>query len=73
MNIGTAISAVVGVMVIAVGLSFVLSWPVMVLWNGCLVPAVHGVNEITWLQGWGISCLTSILFKSTVSSSKQAG
>jgi len=70
MNFTTAISAAVGVIAIAVGLSFLLSWPVMALWNGCLVPAVNGVNEISWLQGWGISCLSSILFKSHFSSSK---
>jgi len=44
-------------------LSFVLSWPVMALWNGCLVDAVSGVKEITWLQGWGISILSGLLFK----------
>lgn len=43
-------------------LSFVLSWPVMALWNGCLVDAVTGVKEITWMQGWGISILCSFLF-----------
>jgi hypothetical protein len=46
--------------------SFVLSWPVMTLWNGCLIDAVSGVNEITWQQAWGISILCGILFnKST--------
>jgi hypothetical protein len=56
---------VVLVMGIAVLLftSFVMSWPVMMLWNGCLVGAVDGVNEVTWLQGWGLSFLFSILFK----------
>ena len=44
-------------------LSFVLSWPVMALWNGCLVDAVSGLKEITWLQGWGISILCGLLFK----------
>lgn len=43
-------------------ISFVLSWPVMMLWNGCLVDAVSGMKEITWLQGWGISILCGILF-----------
>jgi hypothetical protein len=45
-------------------ISFVLSWPVMMLWNGCLVDAVTGLKEITWLQGWGISLLFGLLFKS---------
>ena len=46
-------------------ISFVLSWPVMMLWNGCLVDAITGVKEITWLQGWGLSVLCGILFKNT--------
>jgi hypothetical protein len=46
-------------------LSFVLSWPVMMLWNGCLVGAVDGVREVTWLQAWGIQFLFALLFKST--------
>jgi hypothetical protein len=50
--------------------SFILSWPVMMLWNGCLVDAVEGVKEITWLQGWGISFLTNLLFKSHTTNSK---
>jgi hypothetical protein len=51
--------------------SFLMSWPVMMLWNGCLVDAVAGVTEITWLQAWGISILTSILFKETSVSFKK--
>lgn len=43
-------------------ISFVLSWPVMMLWNGCLVDAVSGLKEISWMQGWGISILCGILF-----------
>jgi hypothetical protein len=46
-------------------ISFLLSWPVMMLWNGCLIDAVSGVKEITWLQGWGLSILCNILFKKT--------
>jgi hypothetical protein len=53
--------ALAGVMFI----SFLMSWPVMMLWNECLVGAVAGVNKVTWLQAWGISILTGILFKET--------
>ena len=49
----------------ALFVSFLFSLPVMLLWNGCLVDAVPGVAEITWMQGWGISILTGILFKET--------
>jgi len=65
---------VVGGIIVALAgllfLSFLLSWPVYMLWNGCLVGAVAGVAEVTWLQAWGISLLCGILFKSNVSTSK---
>ena len=51
-------------------LSFLLSWPVYMLWNGCLVGAVTGVSEVTWLQAWGLTILCGFLFKSTVSKSE---
>ena len=66
------IVAIVGAVVIAIAglllLSFLLSWPVYMLWNGCLVGAVVGVSEVTWLQAWGITILCGFLFKTTVSS-----
>jgi hypothetical protein len=51
-------------------LGFLLSWPVYMLWNGCLVGAVAGVSEVTWLQAWGLTVLCGFLFKSSVSNSK---
>ena len=62
-------AAIVGIATI-VFLSFLLSWPVMWLWNNALVGAVVGVNEVSWVQAWGISVLSGILFKTTVSTSK---
>lgn len=44
-------------------LALIFSQPVMWLWNGCLVPAVSGLNEIGWLQAWGILLLSNLLFK----------
>jgi len=61
--IGAAFTTV-AVMVV---FSFLLSWPVMALWNGCLVDAVTGLKEITWLQAWGISILCGLLFNKTAS------
>lgn len=67
--------AIVGAVVLGIAglllLSFLLSWPVYMLWNGCLVDAVTGVKEVTWLQAWGINFLFGILFRSTISSSKK--
>ena len=60
------ITAFIGLLVVLVLFSFLLAWPVMELWNQCLVPAVDGVNEIGWLQAWGLQFLFGILFKTTV-------
>ena len=60
--VGAIIIAIVGILL----LSFLLSWPVYMLWNGCLVSAVAGVSEVTWLQAWGITILCGFLFKTTV-------
>ena len=65
MKIGLILSAIVGFIALALFFSFLFAWPVMALWNGCLVGAVDGVHQITWLQAWGISILCSFLFKST--------
>ena len=65
-----ALGAMVAGIATLVFLSFLLSWPVMMLWNGCLVGAVDGVKEISWLQAWGIQFLFALLFKSTFTSKK---
>jgi hypothetical protein len=62
--------AFIGITAIAALLSFVLSWPVMALWNGCLVGAIDSVREITWLQAWGISILFNLVFKTSVNTKK---
>jgi hypothetical protein len=56
-------AVVLGGLGMLVALSFLLSWPVWMLWNGCFVGAIDGVNEVTWLQAWGLSILFSFLFK----------
>jgi len=62
----TYITAFIGLVLVLVLVSFLLAWPVMELWNQCLVPAVDGVKEIGWMQAWGIQFLFGILFKTTV-------
>jgi len=64
--IGTATMIVAGVLFV----SLLLAWPVMLLWNGCLVPAVDGVNPIGWLQAWGLQFLINMLFKVSVTPKK---
>jgi hypothetical protein len=58
---------VAGALAFLVFLSFLLSWPVYMLWNGCLVDAVSGVKEVTWQQAWGINLLCGIMFNGTSS------
>lgn len=61
---------IVGAVALVIGLGLLFSLPVMLLWNWCLVGAVTGVNEISWLQAWGIMVLFGLLFKSTVTTKK---
>jgi hypothetical protein len=65
-----ALTAIVVGIATLLFLSFVMSWPVMMLWNGCLVGAVDGVKEITWLQAWGLQFLFGLLFKATLTTKK---
>ena len=64
--IGTFIIVVAG----ALFVSFLLAWPVMELWNGCLVPAVDGVKPIGWLQAWGLQFLVNMLVKVSITTKK---
>ena len=64
--IGTFIIIVAG----ALFVSFLLAWPVMELWKGCLVPGVDGVKQIGWLQAWGLQFLVNMLFKVSVTNKK---
>ena len=61
---------ILGALAFVVFLSFLLSWPVMMLWNGCLVDAVQGVKEVTWMQAWGLNILAGIMFGKTGVSKK---
>lgn len=62
---------VVGLVIVALAIGFLMSYPVMLLWNGCLVPAVTVLQPVTWLQAWGIVVVCSFLFKSNVSTSQK--
>ena len=70
MNIFEALITIIGGIVFLIFLSFLLSWPVYMLWNGCLVGAVSGVNEVTWLQAWGLNVLFGIMFNAGYSRNK---
>ena len=65
-DITSRAAAILTVFLLAICISFLLAWPVMMLWNGCLVDAVTGVKEVTWLQAWGLNILVGIMTKSGV-------
>lgn len=65
----TIIVGIVGVLAVLFVISLILSLPVMWLWNW-LMPELFALKEITLLQAWGLSLLTSLLFKSHTTSSK---
>jgi len=56
------ILTVIGVIGVA---ALLLGWPLMWLWNSCLIKAVDGVHEIGFWQAVGLNFLASILFKTT--------
>lgn len=64
MKVIEKITTVLGLICIA---AVLLGYPVMLLWNYCLVGAINGVNEIGFFQAIGLNLLASILFKPTVS------
>jgi len=45
---------------LAIFFSLLLSYPVMLLWNYCLVDAVSVVKSITWMQAWGLTMLVKL-------------
>jgi len=56
-----------GVIAIAALVAIIAAWPVQLLWNSCLVPAVESVHPIGFWQALGITVLFNILFKPTTS------
>lgn len=51
---------------LSIALQLLLAYPLMVLWNDALVPAISGVHEIGWLQAWFLQVIVSLLFRSEV-------
>lgn len=71
MKLGIILSAIVGIILVAIGIGILFAFPVMWLWNGCLVGLVTGINQITsFWQAFGIMVLFSLLFKSSGISNK---
>jgi hypothetical protein len=70
MKLIEALILIVGGIGLAVLVSFLLSLPVMLLWDAVVPQIFTGLHEITWMQAWGLSLLCGLLFKSHTGSSK---
>ena len=64
-KLSTAIGTFIGIIIIGAIISIIMAWPVQLLWNVCLVPAVDGIHELGFWQALGINVLFQMLFKST--------
>ena len=62
-GVGATISIIIGVLLVAFGLSVVLAIPVWLLWNW-LMPMIFGLTKLNLIQAWGVTFLSSLLFKS---------
>jgi hypothetical protein len=65
--VGVGLSALLGVIVMAVLNAFILGLIVMLLWNWlvpAVVPALPASHQITYWQGWGICFLLRLLVPS---------
>lgn len=43
-------------------IGFLFSYPAMLLWNCCLVPAISILQPVSWLQMYGITILIALIF-----------
>jgi hypothetical protein len=69
------LATILGGIILAIGivvlLGLLFSWPVLLLWNGCLVGTVAGISPLTSIwHAWGILILCGLLFRSSSVSSK---
>lgn len=60
-----AVSAIAIILAWMFLISFLLSLPVMLLWDA-VIPAIFHLPEITWFQAWCLTLLCGFLFKTEV-------
>lgn len=70
MKLSTILGLIVGAFVVSFALMLLLAYPVMLLWNGCLVPAVPAIGEISFLQTVGLMLLFRLMFDTKVEYNK---
>jgi hypothetical protein len=53
-----------GCFIVLIGIALMMTIPLWLLWNW-LMPIIFGLPEVTFFQAFGLSLLSSLLFKST--------
>jgi hypothetical protein len=56
----------------AIVIGIFLAWPIQWLWNNALVGSINGINPIGFWQAYGIYILSTIMFRSNVTSSSKS-
>ena len=54
------------VLIVGIVMGAIVSYPAMLLWNSCLVPAIPGIKEVGWLQVWGIMVMGQLMFQTKI-------
>ena len=68
-KVATALAGTIAVFGVLALIALVLALPVWLLWNA-VIPQVSGWQEITLAQALWLNLLCSLLFKSTITTSK---
>ena len=64
--IGAGLIIALGVIGLIVVLGLLISWPLMLLWNWCVVGLIAGVAPITSIwKAWGLLVVCGLLFKAS--------
>lgn len=58
------------IVVVILAAILLFAYPMMLLWNGCLVPAISGVHAVTYWQMVGLKLLFALLFANYSASKK---
>lgn len=64
LHIGATLIGILVALLLIFGISVLFAIPVWLLWNW-LMPAIFGITKISIWQAWGVTFLTSLLFKSS--------
>ena len=56
--IGVLLTTVMGIIVVAL----IYCFPIMLMWNAWIVPAITVLMPITWMQAFGIIVVSKMLF-----------